>query len=55
MAASFAFAASPNPAVVKAKQDAEAKGYIFSTARDEIVAMAKKEGKHGRETTEAGY
>jgi hypothetical protein len=29
----------------KAKQGAEAKGYVFLTNRDEIVAKAKKEGK----------
>ena len=37
-------AASPNAATVKAKRDAEAKGYVFETSRDEIVAKAKKEG-----------
>jgi len=42
-AATHALAASP--ALVKAKEDAEAKGYIFFTSRDEIVALAKKEGK----------
>jgi iron(III) transport system substrate-binding protein len=40
-----AFAAAPNPALSKAKQDAEAKGYIFETSHDEVVAKAKKEGK----------
>jgi len=30
--------------VAKAKRDAEAKGYIFESSRDEIVAKAKKEG-----------
>ncbi|MBI2988737.1 MAG: extracellular solute-binding protein [Deltaproteobacteria bacterium] len=34
-----------SPAMLEAKQEAEAKGYIFFTAHDEIVAMAKKEGK----------
>jgi iron(III) transport system substrate-binding protein len=43
--ASFAFSASPSPALLKAKQDAEAKGYTFVTTHDEIVAGAKKEGK----------
>ena len=38
-----ALAASPD--LLKAKQEAEAKGYIFFTTHDEIVAMAKKEGK----------
>jgi Bacterial extracellular solute-binding protein len=38
-------AASLNPALLKAKQEAEAKGYLFETGRDEIVAKAKKEGR----------
>ncbi len=38
-------AASPSPALQKARQEAEAKGYIFLTSHDEIVNMAKKEGK----------
>ncbi len=38
------FAAQPNAALLKAKQDAEAKGYIFETSHDEIVTNAKKEG-----------
>jgi len=42
-AVTHALAASP--ALVKAKEDAEAKGYIFFTSHDEIVALAKKEGK----------
>jgi ABC-type Fe3+ transport system substrate-binding protein len=37
--------ATQNPALMKAQKDAEAKGYIFETSRDEIVARAKKEGK----------
>ncbi len=40
-----ALAASLSPALQKAKQEAEAKGYIFLTSHDEIVTMAKKEGK----------
>lgn len=40
-----AWAATANPSLMKAKQDAEAKGFIFETSRDEIVARAKKEGK----------
>ena len=31
--------------LLKAKKEAEAKGYIFLTSHDEIVGMAKKEGK----------
>ncbi|MBI2988438.1 MAG: extracellular solute-binding protein [Deltaproteobacteria bacterium] len=42
---------APTPALAasstlpQAKQEAEAKGYTFFTTHDEIVAMAKKEGK----------
>jgi iron(III) transport system substrate-binding protein len=45
IAASSIFAASPNPALVKAKQEAETKGYTFLSTRDEIIAEAKREGK----------
>jgi ABC-type Fe3+ transport system substrate-binding protein len=38
-------AASASPAVAKAKQDAETKGYLFETSHDDIVAKAQKEGK----------
>src|SRR6266498_2874366 len=41
---SAADAASANLAVAKAKREAEAKGYIFETSREEILAKAKKEG-----------
>jgi ABC-type Fe3+ transport system substrate-binding protein len=44
MSSAFAAAVS-NLALVKAKQQAEAKGFIFLTSHDEIVAQAKKEGK----------
>src|SRR5215510_1733884 len=37
-------AATPNPAALKAKRDAEARGYLFADNHDEIVAKAKKEG-----------
>jgi iron(III) transport system substrate-binding protein len=37
-------AAAP-AALTKAKQEAEARGFIFETSRDEIVANAKKEGR----------
>ncbi|MBI2988368.1 MAG: hypothetical protein HYY45_16495 [Deltaproteobacteria bacterium] len=43
LAPTHADAASPT--LLQAKQEAEAKGYIFFTTHDEIVAMAKKEGK----------
>ncbi len=42
---SVAFGASSSPALQKAKQEAEAKGYIFLASHDEIVNLAKKEGK----------
>ena len=45
MVASSATAASENPALLKAKQEAEAKGYVFAISREEIVANAKNEGK----------
>ena len=38
-------AAAPSPAVIKAKQEAEARGLTFETSRDEILAKAKKEGR----------
>ena len=38
-------ATAPSPTLMKAKQEAEAKGFTFETSRDEIVARAKKEGK----------
>jgi ABC-type Fe3+ transport system substrate-binding protein len=37
--------AADGPALQKLKQDAQAKGFIFETSHDEIVAKAKKEGK----------
>jgi ABC-type glycerol-3-phosphate transport system substrate-binding protein len=40
----FARAAAGGPALQKAKQAAEARGYSFITSHDEIVARAKKEG-----------
>src|SRR5215471_13043036 len=43
--ASSLFAASSTPALVKAKQDAAAMGYVFVSTHDEIVAEAKKEGR----------
>jgi hypothetical protein len=41
----LALGAAPAPALLKAKQEAEAKGYIFEGSRDEIIAKAKKEGR----------
>ncbi len=43
--ASLVIAASPISTLQKAKQEAEARGYVFLTSHDEIVSMAKKEGK----------
>ena len=34
-----------SPVLLKAKQEAETKGYVFATSHDEIVATAKKEGR----------
>ena len=39
------YAAAASGALQKAKQDAEAKGFLFEISRDEIVAKARKEGK----------
>lgn len=38
-------AASPSSELLKAKHEAELKGYILETSRDEIVTKAKREGK----------
>jgi hypothetical protein len=43
--ATSSLAADINPSLLKAKKDAEAKGYIFETSRDAIVAKARKEGR----------
>jgi hypothetical protein len=43
VATTHAVAASPT--LLKAKQEAEAKGYVFFATHDEIVSIAKKEGK----------
>jgi len=40
-----ALAADAGPAALKAKKDAEARGYTFLTSRDEIIARAKQEGR----------
>ena len=41
----FAFSAAPTAPLLKAKQDPDAKGFMFFKTHDEIVAGAKKEGK----------
>jgi ABC-type Fe3+ transport system substrate-binding protein len=38
-------AAAPSAGLLKAKQEAEAKGYVFVASHQEIVERAKKEGK----------
>ena len=38
-------AASASPNLLKAKKEAEAKGYIFVSSKEEILANAKKEGQ----------
>jgi ABC-type Fe3+ transport system substrate-binding protein len=45
LASPRAFAAAASAPLQRAKQEAEAKGYVFFTNRDEIVSKAKKEGK----------
>ena len=40
-----ALAATSDSALLKAKADAEAKGFIFASSREEILAQAKKEGR----------
>lgn len=45
LAVPIAYSAAASPDLQKAKQAAEAKGYIFENSRDEIVAKAKKEGR----------
>lgn len=37
--------ASPSPELLKAKKEAELKGFIFETSHDDIVRKAKEEGK----------
>ncbi|MGH7846223.1 MAG: ABC transporter substrate-binding protein [Candidatus Binatia bacterium] len=45
MPAAALAAAAPSASLLKAKQEAEAKGFIFYTSLDEIIAQAKKEGR----------
>jgi len=42
---STVLSAAAGDLVAKAKQEAESKGYVFVTSRDEIVAKAKNEGR----------
>ena len=39
------FGAAPPSSIDKAKQEAEARGYLFIDSHEKIVAAAKKEGK----------
>jgi len=43
--APLAFAAEPSSALLKAKQEAEAKGFLFTASHAEIVGKAKQEGR----------
>ena len=45
LAAFAGYGDAASPELLKAKQDAEAKGYVFATSHDQIVATAKKEGR----------
>jgi spermidine/putrescine-binding protein len=45
LVSSSAMAATPSQAVLKAKKDAESKGYVFYSNRDDIIAKAKQEGR----------
>ena len=45
LCSSAARAAETSPALLKAKKDADAKGYTFITNHDEIVTKARQEGK----------
>ena len=45
LACADAFAASASSTLLKAKQEAESKGYVFFTNHDEILSKAQKEGK----------
>jgi len=38
-------AGEPGPALLKAKRDAEARGFLFTASHNEIVSKAKQEGK----------
>jgi len=45
MTGSSLFAASADTSALKAKQEAEAQGYVFPATHEEITSAAKKEGK----------
>ena len=45
LASSSLLLAAEKATLLKAKKDAETKGFIFEASRDEIIAKAKKEGK----------
>jgi len=45
LAGSDRMSAQESPNLLKAKKEAEAKGFTFVASRDEIIAQAKKEGR----------
>jgi ABC-type Fe3+ transport system substrate-binding protein len=45
IAITTAGAAEPSPALLSAKKEAEAKGFLFAASHDEIVSRARREGK----------
>ena len=45
LTASSALAATASPALLKSKKEAEARGYIFYASHDDIVSLAKQEGR----------
>ncbi|HLN87458.1 MAG TPA: extracellular solute-binding protein, partial [Candidatus Limnocylindrales bacterium] len=45
LTASHGFSAAPASVIYNAKQEAEARGYLFFDSHDKVVAAAKKEGK----------
>lgn len=45
MAVSNVLGASLSPALVKARQEAAARGYVFPSSHDEVLVQARKEGR----------
>ena len=45
LSSALAGAATLSPALLKAKKDADARGYTFITSQEEIIAKAKQEGR----------
>ena len=46
ISAANVYAAEPSSALLNAKKEAEAKGFLFAASHDEIVSKAKQEGKY---------